>query len=119
MDRLTRFGSKVVVVRDEKSCWEWVGASAIRPLPFTQRSRERRYVLDRSDKALIFVVGEPVLHAFLLPIRECALPKRAASAATVRHGACDFDFDRLRSGPLRGQQPEKPPALPGGSLHRR
>jgi hypothetical protein len=35
-------------------------------------------------------------------IRECALPKRAASAVTLRHGACDFDFDRLRSGPFEG-----------------
>jgi hypothetical protein len=49
-------------------------------------------------------------------IRECALPKCAASAVTVRHGACDFDFDRLRSDPFDGPAPGKASVSAGGLL---
>ena len=51
-----------------------------------------------------------------MTVRECALPKRAASAVTVRHGACDFDFDRLRSGPFEGPATGKASGSAGGSL---
>ena len=86
---------------------ELVRKSDILVLP----SIEQRYGLVRRETP--GSAGEAVE---VRQIRECALPKRAASAVTVRHGVCDFDFDRLRSGPFEGPATGKASGSAGGSL---